>query len=172
MSDDARASAGYLVWMKGKARVLVDTGGGVFLRFGQAKARIEDLKLIAITHLHADHVADLPALVKSGYFSPRVSELHLYGPDGNDLMPGMKAFVKDLFDPDAGAFRYLSGALDGSDGLFPLGVTELSTKPGTVSPVFHDQDINIDSLGVRHGPIPALAYRVRTSEKPSYSAVT
>src|SRR5689334_14419129 len=68
---DGRASAGNVVWVDGRARVLVDAGGGVFVRFGESGARIEDLALIAITHFHADHVADLPALVKSGYFSDR-----------------------------------------------------------------------------------------------------
>lgn len=56
-SDDARASAGYLVWIDGQARLLVDAGGGVFLRFGEAKARFDMLDAIAITHLHADPVA-------------------------------------------------------------------------------------------------------------------
>lgn len=38
-----RASAGYLLWIGGKARVLIDAGGGVFLRFGEAGANLADL---------------------------------------------------------------------------------------------------------------------------------
>jgi len=38
-------------------------GGGAFLRFGQAQAKLSDLSLIAISHLHPDHVSDLPALL-------------------------------------------------------------------------------------------------------------
>lgn len=56
-----RASTSYLLWIDGKGRVLVDIGGGAFLRFGQAKAQLGDLWLIAISHLHPDHVSDLPA---------------------------------------------------------------------------------------------------------------
>ena len=64
-SNDARASSGYLLWVDGEARLLVDAGGGVFLRFGEAKAKFESLDAIAITHLHADHVSDLPARSKT-----------------------------------------------------------------------------------------------------------
>ena len=46
-----RASASYLLWLDGKGRVLIDAGGGAFLRYGQAAGRLEDLALIAISHL-------------------------------------------------------------------------------------------------------------------------
>ena len=32
-----RASSSYLLWVGGQARILVDIGGGAFLRFGQSK---------------------------------------------------------------------------------------------------------------------------------------
>ena len=56
-----RASAGYLLWAGGQARMLVDMGGGSYLRFGQSQAKLNDLALVAISHLHPDHVSDLPA---------------------------------------------------------------------------------------------------------------
>src|SRR5262245_4831706 len=57
------ASSSYLIWIDGRSRILVDAGGGAFLRFGEAGGRFEDLALIAISHLHPDHVSDLPALL-------------------------------------------------------------------------------------------------------------
>ena len=45
--NPARASASYLVWVGGRAAILVDAGGGAFLRFGEAGGRLEDLPLIA-----------------------------------------------------------------------------------------------------------------------------
>lgn len=56
-TNDALASSGYILWMDGEARLLVDAGGGIFMRFGEATAKFESLDAIAITHLHADHVA-------------------------------------------------------------------------------------------------------------------
>ena len=58
-----RASASYLLWVGGQARMLVDMGGGAYLRFGQSQAKTSDLALVAISHLHPDHVSDLPAFV-------------------------------------------------------------------------------------------------------------
>ena len=58
-----RASASYLLWIGTQARILVDMGGGAFLRFGQTQAKLSDLSLVAISHLHPDHVSDLPALL-------------------------------------------------------------------------------------------------------------
>ena len=68
IADDGRASSGYVVWIDGQSRFLIDSGGGTFLRFGEAGARFKDLYHIAISHLHTDHSADLVALLKSGYF--------------------------------------------------------------------------------------------------------
>src|SRR5258708_11909299 len=58
-----RASASYLLWVGGQARRLVDIGGGTYQRFGQSQAKLSDLALVAISHLHPDHVSDLPALL-------------------------------------------------------------------------------------------------------------
>ena len=63
--QDKRASTSYLVWRGGVPRVLVDSGGGSALRFGESGATMSDLDVILLTHLHVDHTADLTALVKS-----------------------------------------------------------------------------------------------------------
>ena len=47
-----RASSSYLVWIDGRARALVDLGGGAALRFGETGANIADLDVILFTHLH------------------------------------------------------------------------------------------------------------------------
>jgi len=60
-ADGRRAGTAYLVWIQGRARLLIDAGGGTLTRFGAAGARFEDLDLIALTHLHADHAAELEA---------------------------------------------------------------------------------------------------------------
>ena len=105
---DQRASSAYLVWQDGKARILVDMGPGSMLRYEQSGARVEDLDVILLTHLHVDHSADLPALIKAAFFTERKRDLPLYGPTGNARMPDTVAFVRALFAAPAGAYRYLS----------------------------------------------------------------
>ena len=165
VAGDRRASSGYLVWIDARARVLVDAGGGVLLRFGESGARLEDLDLIAITHLHADHVADLPALVKSGFFSAREAPLAISGPSGGGEFPSLHEFLRAEFDPAHGAFRYLSGTLDGSGGLFRLEPIEIDADAKSPIDVRAEDDLRVRAIGVPHGPVPALAYRVDVGDK-------
>ena len=48
---NGRASAGYLLWIDGQSRIMIDAGGGTFAHFGEAGANIADLQLLAISHL-------------------------------------------------------------------------------------------------------------------------
>jgi len=160
VAGDKRASSGYLVWRDGHARVLVDAGGGVFLRFGESGAKLEDLRLIAITHLHADHVGDLMVLEKSSFFSDRTQALPISGPSGGGDFPGLNEFLRAQFDAKNGAFRYLSGALDGGAGEVQLAPKEIPAQADAAVEVFADGDLHVDAIGVPHGPVPALAYRV------------
>jgi len=92
-----RASTSYLLWIGPQAKILVDVGGGAFLRFGQSQAKISDLSLVAISHLHPDHVSDLPALLWLSNFT-RKEPLPIAGPSGNDLVSGFPTFLSRLFD--------------------------------------------------------------------------
>lgn len=160
-----RASTSYLVWHDGRARVLVDFGSGAMLRYGQSGARLEDLEFLALSHLHVDHSADVAALVKSGYFSSRSAPLRVVGPGSGSVFPGLVEWLNALLAPHKGAFRYLSGALDGSGGQFPLVSTEIPVRPDQISIVIDRPDLRIEALPVPHGVVPALAYRIRIDDR-------
>ena len=163
IADDGRASSGYLVWVDGRSRALVDAGGGVFLRFGEAGARFGDLDLVALSHLHTDHSAALPALLKSGNFAGRKRPLLLTGPGPGGPFPGTIAFADSLLDGDQGAYGYLSGYLDGTGRLPLLAISEFPvTEPDTrfVIDFPSESALNVTALPVPHGIVPALAYRV------------
>lgn len=164
VSDDARASSGYVVWIDGQARLLVDAGGGVFLRFGEAKARFSSLDAVAITHLHADHVADLPAILKSGFFSDRDRPLPVVGPTGGGAFPGMKAYMQTQFGAKSGAYRYLSGYLTGENSI-KTPVTEMDAKGKKPKEAFANERLKVTAVGVTHGPVPAVGYLVEIGDK-------
>jgi len=173
---DKRASSSYLVWIDGKARVLVDIGGGAALRFGESGATVSDLDVILFTHLHADHSADLPALVKMSFFENRARPLPIYGPTGNKLMPSTVAFVRALFDSTRGAYRYLGDFLSpisrNTYKLQPQDIGDVRNKirvPRKTSdkiwPVFTSDRLRISATAVTHGSIPALAWRIEAGGK-------
>jgi ribonuclease BN (tRNA processing enzyme) len=159
--DDGRASSGYLIWREGRARILIDMGGGSLLRFEQSGAHLNDLDVILLTHLHVDHSADLPYLIKASFFTDRNRDLPLYGPTGNRLMPATTEFVRDLFGPQ-GAFRYLSDYLDGSEA-YRLIAHDVNAKGRARQTVLQTRDYQLTAVPVHHGPIPALAYRIKVA---------
>lgn len=163
IADDGRASSGYLIWIDGRSRFLIDSGGGVFLRFGEAGAHFSDLDHVGISHFHTDHSTDLSALLKSGYFSDRTRPLSISGPASGGNYPGTTDYLKRLLDPDHGAYAYLDGYLDGSAGLVKLKPSDVDPKLQKSSRVYADptDDIEVFALGVPHGPVPALAFRIR-----------
>ena len=162
IADDARASSAYLVWIDGRSRVLVDVGGGAFLRFGEAGARFEDLDHIAISHFHTDHSADLVTLLKTGFFTDRTRPLGISGPEGGGPFPSLTDYLRASIG-NGGAYAYLSGYLDGTGGLVRLEPVELDPTGDRTQPVrfMAGDDITITATGVPHGIVPAIAYRVR-----------
>jgi ribonuclease BN (tRNA processing enzyme) len=156
--DDARASSAYLIWHEGRARVMIDAGGGSFVRFGEAGARIEDLDLVGLSHLHVDHTGDLPALLEGGFFSERARPLIVTGPEGGGKFPGIEQWLELELGP-AGAYRYADWLLEPGARAWHLDVRELDRGPGASSQLQLD-GIELRAMGVEHGPVPALAYRV------------
>jgi len=158
-----RASTGYLVWNRGRAVVLIDAGGGVFLRFGEAGARLDDLSLLAITHLHPDHVADLPALLWLSEQARR-KPLAVSGPSGGHGFPAFDRFLERLFD-STGAFPILGGTL-GRPGqgvrLLPMVLDVGAVEPAIV---MSDGELEVAALPVPHGSVPSVGYRVRIGDR-------
>jgi ribonuclease BN (tRNA processing enzyme) len=168
MINRDRASTSYLLWIDAQAKILVDMGGGAFLRFGQAQAKLSDLSLVAISHLHPDHVSDLPALLWLSNFT-RKEPLPIVGPSGNGLVPGFPTFLSRLFDAKNGAFQVLGTTLGdppvaGVGGGIRLDVSVVDVTKAEPSPVFDQQGVTVTALGIPHGNIPTLAYRIQTRD--------
>lgn len=167
IADDNRASSGYLVWIDGESRILIDVGGGTVLRFAEAGADFRDLDFIGLSHFHADHSADFPALLKSGNFSQRTRSIAVAGPDGKGRFPGLDEFLSRLLDRETGAFAYLAGYLDGSAGLPKIAALEVDSGGEEAMRVYEnsDNEIMIDAMHVPHGIVPALAFRITIDDQ-------
>lgn len=160
-----RASTSYLLWVDEQAKLLIDMGGGAFLRFGQSQAKLGDLAMIAISHLHPDHVSDLPALL---WLSRQIRQepLPISGPSGNDQAPDFAVFLSRLFDEKNGAFPALGSTLGGGQGHpapgVRLNVSVVDVAKPEPTKVLDAAGMVVTALGIPHGGFPTLAYRVQT----------
>ena len=159
-TKDMRASSSYVIWIDGKATILVDSGGGSALRFGESGAQMQDLDMVLFTHLHADHSADFPALVKSSYFENRTRPLPVYGPTGNTLFPATGEFVHALFNANTGAFRYLYDFIIPGEASYAIQAHDVGPAATGINTVYSDNRLKVSAVPVEHGSVPALAWRV------------
>ncbi len=159
-----RASSSYLILIDGKPRVLVDAGPGSFARLGEARVSLESLDTVLLTHLHVDHAAELPGIIKARAVSSS-GPIHfdVYGPHGQiargeaSAFPSTSRFMKLLFSAD-GAFAYLK------DFASPItfNVTDLP-RPGHVGEpavILAQGDLRISAIAGHHGDAPAIIYRI------------
>jgi len=171
-----RAHSSYLVWIDGKARVLIDTGSGTALRFTESGASFADLDVVLFTHLHAAQTVDLPAFVQASKFEARNRPLPLYGPAAGRGMPSTIGFVRDLFDTTRGTYRHLGEFISPLDKssykLEPHDVREPPPKLGaprraapTILAVFKNERPRARAVSVTYGTAPALAWRIEAGNK-------
>jgi len=185
-----RASAGYLIMVDGQPRVLMDAGGGTYARLAESGVNVKDLDIVLLSHLHIDHTGDMSSVIKTVYFHNRGANLangtfppgrtkpiRIFGPAANGIpfppvlgadpttaqYPATSKYSDDHYDLNTGSERYLnifSRAISG--GIFNVTATDVSPNWQAYNPVeiVNENGLVITAVGVRHGPVPALAFRI------------
>jgi ribonuclease BN (tRNA processing enzyme) len=162
-----RANTSYLLWIGNQAKILVDAGGGTYARFGQSQAKFSDLSMILVSHLHPDHVSDLPAVLWSGR-QTRTDSLPVVGPSGNNAAPSFPSFLNRLFDKETGAFQILGPIMTAgteNPGVVRLDASVVDVTKQEPTTVFDRDGIKVTAVGIPHGNLPTAAYRVETRGK-------
>jgi ribonuclease BN (tRNA processing enzyme) len=159
-----RAASAYLVMLEGRSRILVDAGPGSFARLGETGESLADTDLVLLTHLHIDHVGELPGLFKARAVSGSGPlSFQVFGPTGaaahgeNAYFPSTRQFVEQLFGP-RGVFAYLR------DFAAPIRIDAHdidSRAPLAVVRVIHrEAGLTISAIAGHHGDAPAVIYRI------------
>jgi ribonuclease BN (tRNA processing enzyme) len=170
-----RASSGYVVSIDGKARILVDAGGGTFERIGRSGLNLSTLEQILITHMHIDHTSDFPAVVMHLYMLDRKTRIAVAGPTGrpgNDAapenaspQPGVAEFVRLLFGTD-GAWRFMNTfegfGIDVHET--PSAVADETVHQIPLDRILADLDVSLHAVAVPHGMMPAVGFRIDCGE--------
>jgi len=165
-----RAASSYLVLLDGTPRIIVDAGPGSFVTLGKAGVSLQSLDLVLLTHLHIDHVGELPGLFKARVVSASGPVVfNVWGPAGSAgakqdaYFPSTRRYLDLLFGGD-GAFAYLKSfsapmTIRGHDIVAPV--------LGTAVPraIHRDGKLKISAVAGHHGDAPAVIYRIDYAAK-------
>lgn len=150
-ASGGRASSGYLLWVDGVSRIMVDAGSGTKDQFHRSGANTNDIELLALSHLHPDHSAALPAI-----FWPFGGSFVVSGPAGGGAFPSIEEFLNIMFGEN-GAYRVLGPRLE-------LDVTTVDATAAGSTNVWSEDNILVSARGVPHGNVPTLAYKFEFGE--------
>jgi ribonuclease Z len=139
----------------GQQRLLFDCGRGATIRLVQAGVPTQTVTKVFLTHLHSDHVVQLPDLFLTGWVPGggvgRTTPLEVWGPDGTiDMMNGIeKAFAYDI---------HIRRDIDEKFSADGISVRSHDIKEGVI---FDEGGVRVTAFLVDHGPVtPAFGYRV------------
>lgn len=191
-SHKNRASSAYIIFTDGKPRILMDAGGGTFARIAESDVDLKDLDIVLLSHLHIDHTADLSAILKSIYLHnfraqtkrlKKLSPVNFFGPQENKVSHQATAYdstshyLNTLYDQKYGIERYLYGFAKAINaGEFSYTSTNIQAdyfnnkngekKPAKIRVIIEEPDgLIVKAIGVEHGPVPSLAYRIEYKGK-------
>ena len=141
----------------GGRRFLFDCGRGATMRLAQAGIPLGTVTQVFLTHLHSDHVIQLPDLLLAGWGGgQRAVPLKIWGPTGTRAM---MAHLQQAFDFDIRMRR------DVVEHLNPAGIQVVSREVTTDGVVFAERGVTVTAFLVDHGPVaPAFGYRVDYGE--------
>lgn len=155
----AQSSAGILVEVGNPERdlLLFDLGSGSLANFASLGLPVNALDKVFITHLHADHTADLITLFGSYRKTGRVDRgVRVWGPSGSEPKFGTKHFVDAIREAcqwDSESTRSFH-----AEESFELSVEEFDYSQTQV--VYEANGVKITSFPVIHALSGAVGYRV------------
>ena len=136
----------------GSVRLLFDCGRGATTRLTQVGVPIGSISRLFLTHLHSDHVIQIPDLLLTGWAGGgRAIPLEVWGPDGTrDMMEHLQqAFAFDI---------HMRRDVDEKRPADGIKVVSHDVKQGVV---FDEQGVKVTAFLVDHGLLtPAFGYRV------------
>ncbi|MEO8449767.1 MAG: MBL fold metallo-hydrolase [Gemmatimonadota bacterium] len=136
----------------GGERFLFDCGRGATLRLTQAGIPVGSISRLFLTHLHSDHVLQIPDLVLTGWAGGRRTvPLHVWGPEG----------TRDMMDHIQQAFAFdIHMRRDLDEKLNAPGI-QVVAQDITEGVVFDENGVKVTAFMVDHGLTrPALGYRI------------
>ncbi|HLB23055.1 MAG TPA: MBL fold metallo-hydrolase [Dehalococcoidia bacterium] len=150
-----RCGAGQVI-IVGEERILVDCGWGVARRLFAAGVAPPMVNTVAFTHMHSDHITDVPDFLIMRWAGGARNPLTVYGPEGTQGM--IDGFLAGLERDIAFRFAHHGEKLS-QEGIRCI----VHEVPATAEPRLAAEiaGISIESFEVDHFPVvPALGFRL------------
>jgi ribonuclease Z len=133
-----------------------DIGSGAIAKFNSLELPVTSTTKLFITHLHADHVGDLPALTWSTAKSGRRDPLEVWGPASDNEKYGTKHFTNHLEEAFAWDTHSMSGH-PGQSGAHTI-TTEIPFDKTQI--IYERSGVKITSFPVIHLHFGAVGYKL------------
>jgi ribonuclease Z len=159
--DPDRSGPSMAVVVRGRA-YLVDAGPGIVRRAAAAERagvtalRMQNLKIVFLTHLHSDHTLGLPDLMLTPWVLERTAPLAVYGPHGTGAMTRhlLAAYRADIDNRRRGAQPH-------NDSGWRVQAHDIG-----LGEVYHDDLVRVIAFAVAHaGWREAYGYRFETADR-------
>ena len=146
-ADRAGPAAAIVV---GDKTFVVDAGRSVVMRLVGAKLPLTTVQCVFLTHLHSDHIDDLPDLYNTPWVLGRTKPFELYGPEGTrEIADAMQKF----FAADIHIRADLTE-------MHPREGAQISVHIVHEGVVYEDTSVRVTAFAVDHRPVePAFGYR-------------
>lgn len=161
LPDPDRCHTSILLTLDNGRHFLLDCGHGATRQMTRVNVNPADVGHVFLTHLHYDHVCELPFFVISSWILARPHAIDLRGPKGTKAMAG-HLFENGAFDADIRARAAYPLRQANIEALRPK-ITEY--EPGVV---FEDADIRVTAEHVDHIPVeisPCFGFRIEAEGK-------
>ena len=160
LPSPTRCGGGQVI-ISGETRLLIDCGWGVARRLVAAGVPPPLIDVVCFTHMHSDHITDLPDFLIMRWTGGATKPLQVYGPEGTrEMVDGFRAGLA----PDI-RFRFAHHGEKLSREGIECVVHEVPATPH-VSHAVSVGDLNVGAFEVDHRPVvPALGFRVERGER-------
>ena len=137
---------------------LFDVGNGSTGNYKKMQIPYSAMTNIFLTHLHLDHIGDLPDLWAFGPSTDRIKPLNIYGPSGDTPELGTKYMIEQMKNFAVWNLVSFQASLPASEG-FKINIHEFDYKknPGIV---YDKNGVVIKSFPAVHTIDGAVSYRL------------
>jgi ribonuclease Z len=145
LPDPDRRHTSILLTLDSGRHVLLDCGHGATINMVRANVNPADVGLIFITHLHHDHISDLPFFLLESWILNRIGSPVIIGPSG------MAHFVHSVleagaFDVDIRARAKYPARQANMEAIRPI------VREYQAGPIFADAELRVTAWEVDHIP--------------------